>query len=69
METIKISEDQNTVTIGSNVHEFNRHGFCIDCDFLGSDYCQKAPCRLNERKDRKSGNFKLKYNGKEKRKR
>ncbi len=62
-----ISEDKNTITIGSNtfifIEEEHLKSSCKNCAFLNTDDCKLAPCMPYSREpiDRKEGHFEM-YN-------
>lgn len=68
---MKIIEDQNKITINGIeavfVQRKQRSEFqsCLNCIFeeYDSEFCDKIPCREEERNDKKSGIFKEIKNG------
>ncbi|MFV0599146.1 MAG: hypothetical protein ACK5M0_05415 [Bacteroidales bacterium] len=60
---MKISDDQNTITIDSNTYEaaISECRFCQDCQLKHVlQYCDDIPCRSYERKDKRIVVFKKK---------
>lgn len=59
---VKISPDQNTITIGTKTYSFIENNSpdmnydCDHCSFAHTDTCDFAPCSF-ERKDEKKGYF------------